>query len=292
MVEQTTKSPRSEEEVRATVREHYGRLAVRKAPSGCCGPSPQDDAAAGCGCGSGGTEAYSLGLGYSEADLADLPEGADLGLGCGNPTALAELRPGEVVLDLGAGAGIDAFIAAQRVGPEGRVIGVDMTREMLARARKNAVEAGLHDRVEFREGLIEELPVANASVDVVISNCVINLSPDKGRVFREAFRVLKPGGRLAVSDICLSAPLPPAIAGMAAALSACVGGALLAEDYLGAITAAGFDDVAWTRTAAGAIVEDALGYPEMAPAIALLGAERIGEIGRTVWSYRITARRP
>jgi SAM-dependent methyltransferase len=181
-------------------------------------------------------------IGYSPEELAAVPEDANLGLGCGNPTALAGLKPGETVLDLGSGAGIDCFLAARKVGPAGHVIGVDMTPEMLDRARDNARKSGL-DNVEFRLGEIENLPVADNTVDVILSNCVINLSTDKPRVFREAFRVLKPGGRLMVSDLALKKPLPPEIRGSVEAYVACVAGAMVKEDYLAAIRTAGFADV-------------------------------------------------
>jgi ubiquinone/menaquinone biosynthesis C-methylase UbiE len=221
-----------------------------------------------------------------------VPEEANLGLGCGNPTAIAGLRAGEVVVDLGAGAGLDAFLAAARVGPTGRVIGVDMTPEMLARARENAARAGLARTVEFREGIIEELPVASGSADVVISNCVINLSADKERVFREAFRVLRSGGRLAVSDILLSEPLPEDVRGLAAAYVACVGGAMVAEDYLAAIARAGFVDVRTSRTSAALLYEGFVADPTIAAAIDAIGRERVAGIAATVYSYRIEARKP
>jgi SAM-dependent methyltransferase len=172
-------------------------------------------------------------VGYDAEELASLPDGANLGLSCGNPTALAELRPGEVVLDLGSGGGFDVFLAGQRVGPSGRAIGVDMTAEMVTRARRNAeaytARTGLGN-VEFRLGEIEHLPVADASVDVVISNCVLNLSPDKEQVWREIARVLRSGGRVAVSDLALLRPLPDEVAGMVQALVGCVAGAVLVED--------------------------------------------------------------
>ncbi|MGQ9705239.1 MAG: arsenite methyltransferase, partial [Actinomycetota bacterium] len=181
-------------------------------------------------------------LGYSREELESVPEGANLGLGCGNPVALASLREGETVLDLGSGSGLDCFLAARRVGEKGRVIGVDMTPEMLEGARENARRGG-YSNVEFRLGEIENLPVADASVDVVISNCVINLSPDKPRVFREAFRVLKPGGRLMVSDIVLEEELPEAVRRSRAAYISCVSGAVLRSEYLGMIEEAGFRDL-------------------------------------------------
>jgi SAM-dependent methyltransferase len=182
-------------------------------------------------------------VGYSNEELAAIPDGANLGLGCGNPVALASLRPGETVLDLGSGAGIDCFLAARKVGAEGKVIGVDMTPEMLEKARKNAASAGVAN-VEFRLGEIEHLPVADNSVDAIISNCVINLSPDKPQVFCEAFRALKPGGRLIVSDIVLDSPLPKALLDSVAAYVSCISGASLKTDYLAMMSAAGFSDVA------------------------------------------------
>ncbi|MFX1377405.1 MAG: arsenite methyltransferase [Promethearchaeota archaeon] len=185
---------------------------------------------------------YSTQLGYSENDLKDVPNGANLALGCGNPTAHASIKEGETVLDLGSGGGLDCFIAANKVGKTGKVIGVDMTPGMLSRARENAVK-GNYNNVEFRLGEIENLPVGDNSVDLIISNCVINLSPDKEQVFREAFRVLKPGGRLMVSDIVLLKELPEVIRKDAQAYASCIGGAIMKDKYLGAINNAGFKDV-------------------------------------------------
>ncbi len=273
---------RSDEQVRQTVRDAYGSVA-ENASSSCCGPSP---------CCPGEPTQYAEQIGYSSSDLADVPEGANLGLGCGNPTALAALKPGEVVLDLGAGAGFDAFIAAKQVGSEGRVIGVDMTPEMLARARENAVKAGVASHVEFREGTIEQLPVVANSVDVIISNCVINLSPDKAQVFREAFRVLKPGGRLAVSDIVLSEPLPEDIARIAAVYVGCIGGALVEKEYLGAIEAAGFVAVDYTRSSAAVLLEAMTADPMAQTVIEQLGQDRVAAIAKTIYSYKIEARKP
>jgi ubiquinone/menaquinone biosynthesis C-methylase UbiE len=184
----------------------------------------------------------SKSIGYTDQDLKMVPEGANLGLGCGNPLALASLREGETVLDLGSGAGFDCFLAARQVGKSGKVIGVDMTPEMLDKARGNA-KKGEFTNVEFRLGEIENLPVADNQVDMVISNCVINLSPAKERVFQEAFRVLKPGGRLMVSDIVLKKELPEEIRTSVAAYTACVAGAETRENYLGAIRGAGFQEV-------------------------------------------------
>jgi len=180
--------------------------------------------------------------GYTEEELRAVPEGANLGLGCGNPVALASLREGEVVLDLGSGPGFDCFLAANQVGKDGKVIGVDMTPEMIERARKNA-QQGDYQNVEFRLGELENLPVVDHYADAVISNCVINLVPDKKRVFQETFRVLKPGGRLMVSDIVLLRELPDSIKASVAAYVGCVSGAMQKEDYLGAIRAAGFEEV-------------------------------------------------
>ena len=220
------------EQIRATVREAYGAIATKKEQSGCCG---------GASC-CGPTESSSRKLGYTEADLAAVPEGADLGLGCGNPQAIAALKPGERVLDLGSGAGFDAFLAARQVGPTGRVIGVDMTPEMIDRARANATKIGL-DHVDFRRGDIEQLPVDDESIDVVMSNCVINLAPDKPTVFREAFRVLAPGGRLAISDVVAIGDLPAAIAADPAAYTGCVAGAATVAELERMIASAGFTHV-------------------------------------------------
>lgn len=221
-----------DQDIKEHVKKRYGKLAA--AETSCCASSS-------C-CGAPDPSGLSRSIGYSEAEQAAVPEGADLGLGCGNPTALASLKSDETVLDLGSGAGFDCFLAARRVGPTGRVIGVDMTREMIRKARDNA-ESGGFENVEFREGEIENLPVDDAAIDVIISNCVINLSTDKHKVFREAFRVLKPGGRLMVSDIVLKKPLPPGIQASMDAYSQCVAGALLKQDYLEGISDAGFCDI-------------------------------------------------
>ncbi len=233
---------KKDDDIRKHVRDRYARAAKTK--TSCCGDTPARPAASACGCGSAAVDGEKAGriIGYSADELASLPEDANLGLGCGNPSALAGLRPGETVLDLGSGAGIDCFLAAAKVGPAGRAIGVDMTPEMIDRARENARKSAAAN-VEFRLGEIENLPVADNSVDVIISNCVINLSTDKPRVFREAFRVLKPGGRMLVSDLTLSRPLPKAVRESIEAYVACVAGAMAKDDYLGAIRAAGFTGV-------------------------------------------------
>lgn len=213
--------------IRQEVRAAYGAVA-RQGNAGCCQPQPAAIAAER--------------LGYAPEELAAAPEGANLGLGCGNPQAIAALRPGERVLDLGSGAGFDCFLAARQVGPSGRVIGVDMTPDMISKARANAEKAG-HANVEFRLGEIEALPLADACVDVILSNCVINLSPDKARVFREAFRVLKPGGRLAISDVVATAPLPEELRGDLHLYNCCVGGASPVAEIEADLLAAGFTQV-------------------------------------------------
>lgn len=223
-----------QDDIKAVVKEAYAGIA-RERRSGC-GP-----ATACCG-GIDGAQKMSTQVGYAEEELCGVPEGADLGLGCGNPLALASLREGETVLDLGSGAGLDVFLAAGKVGKTGRAIGVDMTAAMIERATENA-RRGDYGNVEFRLGEIEDLPVADNTVDVVISNCVINLSPDKPQVFREAYRVLTPGGRLMISDIVLLSELPDPIKRSVEAYIGCVAGAMLRDDYVEAIRAAGFQDV-------------------------------------------------
>jgi arsenite methyltransferase len=220
------------ESVVKNVRERYAAFA--SAGSSCCGPAP-----AGC---CGGTTTVAESLGYANADLDLLPVGANLGLGCGAPLEHLDLAPGETVLDLGSGAGIDALIAARRVGPAGRVIGVDMTPEMLSAARRNAEAAGAA-QVEFREGRLENLPLDDASVDAVTSNCVINLVPDKSEVFAEIARVLRPGGRLVVSDIVLDGELPKAIVANVLAYVGCVAGAERREVYFRMLADAGLGEI-------------------------------------------------
>ncbi len=233
--------PRDPEAVVTRVRERYGKIAVGEI-SGCSPAAAEAAPWAGGGCCGSAEAATALQIGYGQADLAGVPEGANLGLGCGAPVALLSLKPGETVLDLGSGAGVDVFLAAGQVGPAGRVIGVDMTPEMIERARANAAQGGFTN-VEFRQGRLEALPLADASVDAVTSNCVINLVPDKGGVFREIARVLRPGGRLAISDIVLDGPLPEAIARDLLAYVGCVAGAMDRRAYFGLLEAAGLKDV-------------------------------------------------
>jgi SAM-dependent methyltransferase len=222
------------EEVRKTVREGYAQVA--KSGSSCCAPQSS------CCCSSSAATDISKKIGYSDQEIESVPDGANLGLGCGNPVALASLKKGEVVLDLGSGAGFDCFLAANIVGKTGKVIGVDMTPEMIEKARENARKGG-YENVEFRLGEIENLPTADNYVDAIISNCVINLSPEKDRVFRDAFRVLKPGGRLMVSDIVLMSELPDSIKKSVAAYVSCVAGAAMKDEYMENIKSAGFREV-------------------------------------------------
>ena len=225
-----------EENIKKAVRESYAKVA--SGSSCCCTP----DTGSSC-CGQVDlAKEISSNIGYSKEDLNKVPEGSNLGLGCGNPIAMASLAKGEVVLDLGSGAGFDCFLAAEKVGTEGRVIGVDMTPEMLEKAKENA-QTGNFSNVEFRLGEIENLPVADGIIDIIISNCVINLAPDKDRVFSEAFRVLKPGGRIMVSDIVLTKELPDFIKNNMAAYVGCISGAIIKDNYLNAIKKAGFRDV-------------------------------------------------
>jgi arsenite methyltransferase len=225
-------------EIIKAVREHYGSIArSEKGASGCGCCTATGSAAPAGACEDLGTI-----LGYARNDLDNVPEGANLGLGCGNPLSLAALQSGETVLDLGSGAGFDCFLAARRVGPQGRVIGVDMTPEMIAKARDNAHKADVHN-VDFRLGEIEHLPVADNSVDLILSNCVINLAADKGAVFEEAFRVLKPGGRLSVADIVALKPLPEKVRSDLALFTGCVAGALEISRLERLMAAAGFQEI-------------------------------------------------
>jgi len=274
-----------EAKVKRMVREGYAKVAKRQ--SSCCAPTPR------CSCSTEDvSKEASRRIGYSDQELESVPEGANLGLGCGNPVALATLQEGQTVLDLGSGAGFDCFLAAQRVGKTGKVIGVDMTPEMLDKARDNA-RRGKYANVEFRLGEIENLPVSDASVDVVISNCVINLSPNKPRVFHEAFRVLKPGGRLMISDLVLLKPLPEAVRESVQAYIGCVAGAELKTKYLQMITDAGFQQVK-------VLEEDHFGAGNLdndptAQAIAKTSAVSTGELAKmtsAVVSVKVSALKP
>ncbi|HNQ79359.1 MAG TPA: arsenite methyltransferase [Acidobacteriota bacterium] len=223
------------EDIRNEVKKRYGRIAASHSSCGCSssccdGSAPQD------------AEGISSVLGYEKDEMASIPDGANLGLGCGTPLTFSEIKDGEKVLDLGSGAGFDAFLAAKRVGPKGFVYGVDMTDEMLEKATLNARKGGF-ENVSFLKGYIEEIPLPDQSVDLIISNCVINLSPDQQSVFNEAFRVLKSGGRISVSDIVLKKPLPAVLMSSKELYSACVTGANLKSEYIGMIEKAGFRDI-------------------------------------------------
>jgi len=225
------------ETIRKMIQARYGKIA--EAAGNCCGAAP---IAACCAPQPSDPESVATRIGYSRDEIATAPEVAEMGLGCGNPQAIANLKPGETVLDLGSGAGFDCFLAARAVGPTGRVIGVDMTDAMLRKARRNAQKTGI-DNVEFRKGEIEHLPVDDNAVDVIISNCVVNLSPEKAAVLRETFRVLKPGGRLAISDVVAVRPMPDAIRNDEALQCACIGGAASVDDLRHMLRGAGFENI-------------------------------------------------
>jgi arsenite methyltransferase len=224
----------AKEDIRARIREDYGRIA-RQEGTGCC---------CNCDCSTGSTDLLTVAkkLGYSAEELANIPKAASLGLGCGNPLALLSLREGQTVLDLGSGAGFDCFLAREKVGETGQVIGVDMTPEMVELARRNAESRG-YDNVQFLLGEIEDLPLEDDSVDVIISNCVVNLSPDKASVFREAHRVLRPGGKLCIADVVATAEIPPEIKGRLDLISGCLAGAARVEEIEAFLLEAGFVDV-------------------------------------------------
>ena len=259
---------RDHKEIKRVVREGYARVAkhgiIGCSSNSCCGNKNK-------------AKGISKIIGYTDRDINAVPDGSNLGLGCGNPVAIASLKRGETVLDLGSGAGFDAFLAARKVGETGRVIGIDMTPEMIEKAEKNA-KKGCYSNVEFRQGEIENLPVDNNSVDVIISNCVINLSPDKESVFKEAFRALRPGGRLMVSDLVLLKDLPPAVKESIDAYVSCIAGAVRKNKYLGHIRSAGFREVK--------VVEQS-DYP-------LLKDEKMEEkdIKDSVVSIKVHARKP
>ena len=228
---------KNKDEIRQAVRDSYGNIARAEtniseiSTKSCCGGNSDFS-----------VEKLSTAIGYSKKDIDSVPEGANLGLGCGNPVALGSLKTGETVVDLGSGGGFDCFLASREVGESGHVIGVDMTPDMISKDRKNA-EKMEQKNVEFRLGEIEHLPVADNSADIIMSNCVINLSPDKSAVYRDIFRVLKPGGRLAISDIAATSPLPNEIQKDLALVSACIGGAATLEDIEKMLRQAGFQDV-------------------------------------------------
>lgn len=270
-----------EEEIKKAVRDRYADIVIKS--GNCCLPS------ASCCGGNQTVETISRDIGYRTEDLKAVPEGANLGLGCGNPVALASLREGETVVDLGAGAGFDCFLAAREVGKSGRVIGVDMTPAMLDKARENATKGG-YGNVEFRLGEIENLPVADKTADIIISNCVINLSPDKRRVFQEAFRVLKPGGRLMVSDIVLLKELPAALKESIDAYVGCVAGASMKDDYLDAIGKAGFQGIRIIDETLFP-VKDFIGYANALEIVESTDAllEMARELGTAIASIKVRA---
>jgi SAM-dependent methyltransferase len=271
-------------EIKKVVRDNYGRIA--ETSGSCCGPKSS------CCGGDISAEDLSRKIGYSADEMAAVPDGANLGLGCGNPVALASLAEGETVIDLGSGAGFDCFLAARKVGKSGRVIGVDMTPQMLDKARDNA-RKGNFDNVEFRLGEIENLPVADNTADIIISNCVINLSPDKDRVFQEAFRVLKPGGRLMVSDIVLHAELPQPLRDSIQAYVGCIAGAVLKDDYLGAIGNAGFEDVKIMDETLFP-VKDFIDHPAVQDAVgdSAITKEKVEDLSSAVASIKVYAVKP
>jgi ubiquinone/menaquinone biosynthesis C-methylase UbiE len=271
------------DKVKKVVRNGYAKIARQSGY--CCGSATCGDAA-------DLGKKISKSIGYSDDELQSVPEGANLGLGCGNPVALASLKEGEMVLDLGSGAGLDCFLAANKVGPKGRVIGVDMTPEMIGKARENA-RRGKHSNVEFRLGEIENLPVADSMVDVVISNCVINLSADKKRVFEEAFRVLRPGGRLMVSDIVQLRQLPENVRKSVQAYVGCLSGAIKKEKYLNLASKAGFENVELVEEARFPVKYMA-NDPTAKALVAELGmnANDVEEIGDAIESIKFRAVKP
>lgn len=257
-----------------SVRQHYSEIAEGKR----------------CGCGSGNVAAVARTIGYSAEEL-QIAGQANLGLGCGNPLALAAIEPGMTVLDLGSGAGFDAFLAWRKVGPQGRVIGVDMTDQMLELARKNAAQLGAAN-VEFRKGSIESLPLEDNSVDLVISNCVINLSTNKPAVFGEIYRVLKPGGSFAVSDLVLLRPLPAEVACDVEAYVGCIAGASLLTDYVGMAMAAGFADLSIPQITGAKELGEAYGLDLSQPASACCGPSPLAEAARAVVSAKLHGKKP
>jgi arsenite methyltransferase len=269
----------TDKKIKGIVKDKYGRIAAGGA-SGCgcgstCRPVPED-----------AVSNISKGVGYSDADLAAVPEGANLGLGCGNPLAFSALKEGDVVLDLGSGAGFDSFLAARRVGKTGKVIGVDMTPEMIAKARANAT-AGKYDNVEFLLGDIEALPLPDCSVDVAISNCVINLVPDKEKVFQELNRVLRPGGRFMISDVVLLKELPEQVRTSVEAYVGCIAGAILKNQYLAIIRSAGFEDVRIVDESYAAVDLDAPEVRQLAEQYVGTDKSRIDDLIHSVASIKV-----
>jgi arsenite methyltransferase len=272
------------QDIKDVVKERYGKIA--KQGTSCCGLS------ASC-CGSPNlVQIVSKEIGYSDEELKAVPDGANLGLGCGNPLAFSSIRKGDTVLDLGSGAGFDCFLAAAQVGNNGRVIGVDMTSEMIEKAKENA-KKGNYGNVEFRLGEIEKLPVTDGSIDLIISNCVINLSPDKGKVFQEAFRVLKPGGRLMISDIVLLRELPSSIRDSIEAYIGCVSGAIRKDEYLQKIEGAGFQDIKVMGETSFSI-EFIVNDPTVKSIIEKTGlpSEKVTEIAGSVVSIKVCGVKP
>ena len=279
---------RGTEEIRSTIRERYGEIArssVLKSEGNttdsCCvitEKTANDCKQPSCCCQKEfSADTYSETIGYTKEDMESLPEGANMNLGCGNPVALASVKPGETVVDLGSGGGIDCFLAARKAGDSGSVIGVDMTPDMISQARKNKEKVGIKN-VEFRLGEIEHLPVEDNIADLIISNCVINLSPQKWQVYRDAFRVLKPGGRLAVSDILAKKPLPEDIQGNLSLVSACIGGASTVEDTRKMLKQTGFEDISVTTINISKVLID-----EILPG---------SNVGDYVYSANIEAKKP
>jgi SAM-dependent methyltransferase len=273
----------NDSEIKVLVKDRYGKIAGK---GGSCCPTK------GSCCGTAPPEEISKGIGYSEEEMNAVPQGANLGLGCGNPIALASIKEGETVLDLGSGAGFDSFLAASRVGPKGKVIGVDMTPEMINRARENAA-IGSYSNVHFRPGELEDLPVEDNSVDIVISNCVINLVPDKKKAFKEAFRVLKPGGRLMISDLVLRQELPLGIKESIEGYVGCISGAAMKDVYLDAIKSAGFDEVAVIEESAFSLdffVSNSTDQStDQSPG---MSAEEVNEFADSVSSIKVRAIKP
>ncbi len=282
------------EEIKKVVRENYASIARQN--TSCCGPSGQttenNKPSSSC-CGPEmSAQDVSKVIGYTDEQLKSLPEGADLGLGCGNPVAIAALKEGDTYLDLGSGAGIDCFLAAKKVGKTGKAIGVDMTPEMLDKARENA-KKGEFENVEFRLGEIEHLPVADNSVNVITSNCVINLSPDKKAVFEDAFRVLKPGGRLMISDIVLLKPLPEEILNSIEAYVGCISGAVLKDEYLDIVKQVGFQDidvVSEVTFPTETLIKDSIAQTIIKEL--QITPEDIKEFGSSIVSLKFSAKKP